>query len=123
MTWRYTTRSPIQGWQNVDFDDASWNSGPSPFGVGGAANTEWSQRAGDKIWLRKEFDLSDAVDSGVFLHALAHLGIASQVTGHGPVRWCFRLCEQETDLDSIWEIGNDIGHVVTRVFQPTGHSA
>ncbi len=78
MTWRYTPRSPIEGWQNVDFDDASWNSGPSPFGVGDAANTEWSQKVGDEIWLRKEFELSDAVDSGVFLHALAHLGIASQ---------------------------------------------
>jgi len=32
-------------------------------------------------------------------------------------------CEQETDLDLDWKIGNDIGHVVTKVFQPTGRSA
>ncbi len=30
---------------------------------------------------------------------------------------------QEIDLDLDWRIGNDIGHVVAKVFLPTRHSA
>jgi len=36
------------------------------------------------------------------------------------------ICEldgKETDLDSDWRIGHDIGHVVTEIFLPTAHSA
>ena len=35
----------------------------------------------------------------------------------------FWFLRQETGLDLNWQIGNDIGHVVTKVLQPTGHSA
>jgi hypothetical protein len=39
------------------------------------------------------------------------------------VFWISAWFEQDTDLDSDLQIGNDIGHVVATVFQPPCHSA
>jgi hypothetical protein len=46
-----------------------------------------------------------------------------KVTVHRSVYWFSAWLEQDTDLDSDWQIGNDIGHVVATVFQPPRHPA
>jgi hypothetical protein len=58
QTWRYTTTKPADGWQNPDFDDASWQRGPGGFGEpstpGSNVRTTWKT---PDIWLRRTFDL------------------------------------------------------------------
>lgn len=60
QTWRYTTKSPGQGWQETDFDDSSWSSGPGGFGTkgtpGAVVRTEWNT---SDIWLRRDFELPE----------------------------------------------------------------
>ncbi len=54
--WRYTTRKPGGGWQDIDFDDARWDEGAAPFGTQDTPNlaprTRWFTPG---IWLRKKF--------------------------------------------------------------------
>ncbi len=56
--WRYTLQQPADGWENRNFDDKQWLTGPGGFGTaetpGAAARTEWK---GNDIWLRREFRL------------------------------------------------------------------
>lgn len=56
--WRYTTQTPKIDWSAVNFDDASWKSGPGPFGAGrnliGPWRTAWRE---PDIWLRHSFTL------------------------------------------------------------------
>jgi hypothetical protein len=56
--WRYTTGTPRRGWQQPNFDDADWKTGPAGFGTpdkpGGIVRTTWDS---DDIWLRKTFTL------------------------------------------------------------------
>ena len=58
--WRYTTESPPAGWQQPDFDDSGWKTGPGGFGTshtpGSVVRTHWD---GKEIWLRRSFELED----------------------------------------------------------------
>ena len=53
--WRFTTQTPVAGWQNPGFNDSSWKEGAAGFGTTGtpsiAIHTNWSS---DDIWLRRE---------------------------------------------------------------------
>jgi hypothetical protein len=55
---RYTETDPGTGWMQQHFDDASWKTGRTPFGLGWDNNaaTEWKTRS---IWMRKEFNLDE----------------------------------------------------------------
>jgi beta-galactosidase/beta-glucuronidase len=59
--WRYTLRTPGEGWQQADFDDSGWTEGHGGFGTrqtpGARVGTEWST---NNIWLRKSFVLDAA---------------------------------------------------------------
>lgn len=59
QVWRFTTDSPAAGWENADFDDASWSSGKGGFGSLGEKNanvgTPWKT---SDIWLRREVNLT-----------------------------------------------------------------
>ena len=54
--WRYTLAQPANGWEQSQFDDATWASGPGGFGAvgtpGAVVRTTWTN--GD-IWLRRAF--------------------------------------------------------------------
>ncbi len=71
QTWRYTTSSPAQGWEQPDFDDSNWKQGQSGFGTRGTPSarvrTEWNS---PNIWLRREFELPDIAGQEVqfFIH-------------------------------------------------------
>ena len=56
--WRYTTSQPGADWFQPGFDDASWQEGPSGFGVantpGAVIGTTWNTA---DIWLRREINL------------------------------------------------------------------
>ncbi|MFO7907709.1 MAG: glycoside hydrolase family 2 TIM barrel-domain containing protein [Pirellulaceae bacterium] len=59
--WQYTTQKPGDDWNETDFDDANWKSGPGGFGTdgtpGSTVRTEWNS---SDIWIRREFQL-DAI--------------------------------------------------------------
>ncbi|MFW6171755.1 MAG: glycoside hydrolase family 2 TIM barrel-domain containing protein, partial [Planctomycetota bacterium] len=59
--WRYTVQEPADDWNDMDFDDAHWESGPGGFGTqgtpGSKVRTEWNS---SDIWIRREFQL-DAI--------------------------------------------------------------
>ncbi|MBI1317757.1 MAG: beta-galactosidase [Candidatus Hydrogenedens sp.] len=60
--WRYTTDEPADGWQGEGFDDGAWKTGAAPFGLiggdyGRSIETKWRC---DDLWLRQEFECSDA---------------------------------------------------------------
>jgi len=71
QTWRYTTSSPAQGWEQPDFDDSNWKQGQSGFGTRGTPSarvrTEWNS---PNIWLRRQFELPDIAGQEVqfFIH-------------------------------------------------------
>ncbi len=92
MNWRYTTQSPGEGWEQPDFDDSEWKSGPGGFGTdgtpGAVVRTTWDS---SDIWLRRSFNVPASVlhndeimlsihhdeDAEVYLngqHALSLLG-------------------------------------------------
>ncbi|OJW18897.1 MAG: hypothetical protein BGO49_17760 [Planctomycetales bacterium 71-10] len=66
--WKYTTEPPAEGWNQPEFDDSAWPSGPSGFGKketpGALVNTEWTT---SDIHLRKAFDLAEAPTGQVWL--------------------------------------------------------
>jgi len=57
-TWRYTLKTPGDGWQATEFDDAAWTEGAGGFGTqntpGARIGTEWKSK---DIWIRKAFEL------------------------------------------------------------------
>ncbi len=65
--WRSTFDTPIDGWEQPDFDDSSWAEGRSGFGTrgtpGAIVGTVWSSPA---IWLRRTVRL-DAPPARPFL--------------------------------------------------------
>ena len=71
--WRYSTDKPKDGWENPDFDDASWKSGPGGFGEpttpASVVKTNWKT---DDIWLRRDFDLKAG---GRTLKSLHEIGL------------------------------------------------
>jgi hypothetical protein len=58
QSWRFTTAQPADGWEQADFDDASWKEGPGGFGEpstpGSKVRTEWKT---PDIWLRRTIEL------------------------------------------------------------------
>ncbi len=60
IEWKYTTNEPADGWQTIDFNDASWKSGRCGFGTegtpGAIIGTEWTTT---DIWIRRTFQLMD----------------------------------------------------------------
>jgi hypothetical protein len=70
QTWQYTTTEPAENWQQPDFDDSGWQSGPAGFGTegtpGAVVRTPWN---GSDIWLRRKFQLDSVPQGGdVLLH-------------------------------------------------------
>jgi len=70
QTWQYTFDKPADGWQQPEFDDSAWKSGPGGFGTkdtpGTVIRTNW---ASEDIWIRREFTLDAAVaDPHLLLH-------------------------------------------------------
>lgn len=63
QTWRYTTEEPTKGWQQSDFNAASWEAAPGGFGTegtpGAVVGTTWDS---SDIWLRRTFELDDVPD-------------------------------------------------------------
>ena len=59
QSWRYVLSQPENGWEALEFDDASWKTGPGGFGTVGTPSamvrTRWDS---SDIWLRREFTLS-----------------------------------------------------------------
>ena len=60
--WRYTTTTPPNDWTSLEFNQASWASGPSGFGSGHVPNTSYDNRSTintewktSDIYLRKVF--------------------------------------------------------------------
>jgi len=68
QTWRYTTDKPADDWFKADFDDSVWKSGPGGFGTkntpGATVRTTWNSA---DIWIRREFDVKDAVSSPLLM--------------------------------------------------------
>ena len=62
VTWSFTTAAPEGEWFATTFDDHAWSSGPGGFGTegtpGAIVRTVWNT---PDIWLRRWFDLADAV--------------------------------------------------------------
>ena len=60
QSWRYTTSQPPEGWQQADFNDSDWQTGPGGFGTKGTpgtiVGTEWKT---PDIWIRRTFELKD----------------------------------------------------------------
>ena len=64
-TWRYTTRTPGDGWTGADFDEGKWAQGKAGFGVAdhatpaSAVGTPWKT---SEIWLRKTIDVPQPLE-------------------------------------------------------------
>lgn len=88
QTWRYTTQQPPAGWQQPDFDDSGWKTGPGGFGTaftpGSVVRTEWKTT---DIWLRRTFDLEHTDLKAA--HALIHHDEEAEVYLNGRLvgRW------------------------------------
>lgn len=58
-TWSYTTDKPADGWEQANFDDTKWKSGPGGFGEpstpGSKVRTNWKT---EDIWLRRKVKFS-----------------------------------------------------------------
>jgi hypothetical protein len=71
--WRYVTSMPADGWQNAEFDDSKWKSGPGGFGAGqvrgAVTRTEWKT---PDIWLRQTFELKDLPEGGEIMLNILH---------------------------------------------------
>jgi len=63
--WKYTTFEPAAGWEQPDFNDSNWSVSEGGFGTettpGSVVRTKWNK---PDIWLRREFQLSQAVLRG-----------------------------------------------------------
>jgi putative heme-binding domain-containing protein len=73
VPWRFTTTAPPTEWSRVDFDDASWATGPGGFGTAGTPGavirTDWRSR---DIWLRRSFDLATDPTPGAEVRLVIH---------------------------------------------------
>jgi hypothetical protein len=71
--WRYTTTAPGQDWEQPNFDDDAWASGPAGFGTegtpGAVVRTLWN---GSDIWLRRKFALDSLPEGGTILIHIHH---------------------------------------------------
>jgi hypothetical protein len=55
---KFTSKAPSEGWNRLDFDDASWEAGKGAFGTKGAQalSTIWKTK---DIWVRREFEIRE----------------------------------------------------------------
>ena len=55
---KFTTKSPLEGWNRLDFNDASWDTGKGAFGTRGAQalSTLWKTK---DIWIRREIAIPE----------------------------------------------------------------
>jgi hypothetical protein len=67
--WHYTTEKPVDGWQNADFNDSTWNEGPGGFGEpstpGSKVRTDWKT---PDIWLRRTVELPSGPLDGLSIN-------------------------------------------------------
>ncbi|MFH6984648.1 glutaminase domain-containing protein [Marinoscillum luteum] len=63
----YVNEAPAAGWEQPEFNDASWKSGKGGFGTPNTyhVKTDWSTR---EIWVRREFTLSDLGSGKLYLN-------------------------------------------------------
>jgi Glycosyl hydrolases family 2, sugar binding domain/Glycosyl hydrolases family 2/Glycosyl hydrolases family 2, TIM barrel domain len=73
QAWRYSTEQPSEGWQQPDFDDSAWKSGPGGFGTegtpGAVVRTTWDS---PDIWLRRTFALDELPEPGELMLEIHH---------------------------------------------------
>ncbi len=87
--WRYVTETPAEGWEEPEFDAATWRAGRGGFGEpstpGSKVGTEWKT---PDIWARREFTLEKLPEGALRLRihhdeeATVHLnGVLIKQTG------------------------------------------
>lgn len=97
MNWRYTFRTPAEGWEKADFDDSGWREGKAGFGTRNTPSviigTEWNSR---DIWIRRSFDWDGEIpengtlvlnmhhddDAEVYLNGIKILSRTGWTTGY-----------------------------------------
>lgn len=70
---QYTRRKPVDGWQNLNFDDKSWQKGHGAFGTDNNLNirTPWTEEYSD-IWVRRTVNLTKAQTEGDLYVVYSH---------------------------------------------------
>ena len=70
---QYTRRKPADGWQNLNFDDKSWQKGHGAFGTDNNLNirTPWTEEYSD-IWVRRTVNLTKAQTEGDLYVVYSH---------------------------------------------------
>jgi len=101
VTWHYSFDKPAAGWFSPAFADTTWKEGPGGFGSKGTpaatVRTEWTT---PDIWLRREFDWSDAKAAEAFL-SLHHVGaVEIYINGVLAVKTNGYIEYKETDIKS-----------------------
>jgi hypothetical protein len=73
QTWHYLFTKPNSGWEQPDFDDRSWRTGPGGFGTmetpRAVVRSGWDT---DDIWLRRKFDVRSAPENGRLMLVTHH---------------------------------------------------
>jgi hypothetical protein len=66
---KYTETNPGNDWMKEQYNDAAWQTGKAPFGLGwdNDAATPWLSKS---IWIRREFDLTEEQLKSINAHAL-----------------------------------------------------
>jgi len=63
--WQYSEQKPVDGWEQPDFNDNSWKTGPGGFGTqgtpGAVVGTQWRT---NNIWLRRTFEWNGQLPEG-----------------------------------------------------------
>ncbi|EAR00776.1 PVC-type heme-binding CxxCH protein [Maribacter sp. HTCC2170] len=62
--WSYTQAKPSDDWVNSDFNDSSWENGPSTFGSKNTPEVKTAWTTSD-IWMRREFVLNEEISEPV----------------------------------------------------------
>lgn len=70
---QYTRRKPADGWQNLNFDDKSWQKGHGAFGTDNNLNirTPWTEEYSD-IWVRRTVNLTKTQTEGELYVVYSH---------------------------------------------------
>jgi len=83
IQWHYTTEKPADKWQQPDFDDSNWKTGPAGFGTastpGTTVRTEWKS---SDIWIRRTFNLNDISPESLLLSIHHDEDAAVYINGH-----------------------------------------